>query len=79
MADTLVKKTAKSKVKSTVCYVVGSVAVCAGALIVIPKVAPYISGTINKKKAKISNAKKAEDDWSPVIEKKHPDKNEEEE
>ena len=79
MSETSVKESKKSKVKSAVCYVVGSVALCAGAFIVIPKVAPYISGAINKNMAKINNAKKKEDDWGAVIEKKHPENNDEEE
>jgi len=69
------KKAKKCKIKKAVCYVIGSAAVCAGAVIIIPKpkVSPYISGTISKKMAKISNAKKSEDDWGPVIEKKQHD------
>ena len=67
------KESKKCKIKKAVCYVAGSIAVCACAAIVTPKVAPYVSGIISKKIAKISNAKKTEDDWGPVIEKKQPD------
>ena len=69
----------KSKVKSAATYIAGSALLCVAALIVIPKASPYISGTINKKIAKVNNAKKADDDWGPVIEKKNPDINDDEE
>ncbi len=68
----------KSKVKGAVAYLAGSAVLCAVALIVIPKASPYISGAINKKIAKIDNAKKSDDDWGPVIEKKNPNIDEEE-
>lgn len=72
------KKRSKSSAGKVFCYVVGSVALCATACVVIPMVAPYITGTINKKVNKISNAKKSDDDWGPIIEKKHPEESEEE-
>lgn len=72
MSETSGKESKKSRVKNAVCYVVRSAAFCVGAFIVIPKVTPYISGMINKNMTKISNAKKSEDDWGAVIEKKHP-------
>lgn len=69
-------KTSRNKrnIKSILGYTIGSAALCATAFIVIPEVLPYISGTINKIMAKHSNAKKSEDDWGPVIERKHPEK-----
>lgn len=72
------KKRSKNSAGKVFCYVVGSVALCATACVVIPMVAPYITGTINKKVNKISNAKKSDDDWGPIIEKKHPEESEEE-
>ena len=79
MSETSVKESKKSKVRSAVCYIIGSAALYVGAFTVIPKVAPYISGAINKNMAKINNAKKSEDDWGAVIEKKHPENNDKEE
>jgi hypothetical protein len=40
------------------------------AIMTIPKIMLYISGAIYKNSVKSSNAKKIDDDWSPVIEKK---------
>ena len=79
MSETSVRRVKKSKVKSVLYYIVGSIALCAVAFIVIPKVVPYISGAINKKMAKINNANKSEDDWGPVIVKKSSEKSDEEE
>ena len=60
-------------VKRVAIYLVGSAALCAVAFAVIPKAISYVSGAINKNLAKVSNARKSDDDWGPVIEKKHPD------
>lgn len=59
-----------SKVISTVCYVIGSIAALAAACVVISELMPHISGTINKAAARKANAKRDDDDWGPVIEKK---------
>ena len=69
----------KRNIKSILGYTIGSVALCATAFIVIPEVLPYISGTITKKMAKRNNAKKSENDWGPVIERKQPEKHDAEE
>ena len=61
MSETSVKESKKSKVRSAVCYIIGSAALYVGAFTVIP------------------NAKKSEDDWGAVIEKKHPENNDKEE
>lgn len=73
------KGSSKSNVKNAITYVAGSMALCAAAMVIIPKASSYISGIINKKMAKINNAKELEDDWGPVIEKKNPVENGEEE
>lgn len=74
MSEILKKKTLISRFRNFVFYVAGSAAM----IIVISKVAPYISGAINKEMSKINNAKKPEENFGPVIEKKHTDKNVEE-
>ncbi len=63
--------------KSTLGYVVGSVALCAAGFLAIPKALLYISGKINKSMVKKSNAKKSDDDWGPVIERKNPEEHNE--
>ncbi len=73
MAKTIRNKKRCTK-KGVFGYVIGSVALCAAAFLVIPEVLPYISGTINKRMVKKNNEKKSDDDWGPVIERKTPDK-----
>jgi hypothetical protein len=70
MKSTNKKKTQKNKVCNTICYLLGSATLCAVAIMTIPKIMPYISGAIYKNSVKSSNAKKIDDDWGPVIEKK---------
>lgn len=64
-------------VKNTLGYVIGSVALCAAGFLAIPKALLYISGKINRSMVKKSNAKKADDDWGPVIERKSPEEHNE--
>lgn len=54
----------KGSVGRVISYLVGSTAVFAVACIAIPKIGPYISGSINKAANKIRNAKKSDDDWN---------------
>ncbi|WP_313019674.1 hypothetical protein [Acetoanaerobium noterae] len=70
MKSTNKKKTQKNKGCNTICYLLGSTTLYAVAIMTIPKIMPYISGTIYKNFVKSSNAKKIDDDWGPVIEKK---------
>lgn len=70
MKSTNKEKTQKNKACSTIYYLFGSAALCAVAIMTIPKIMPYISGAIYKNSVKSLNAKKIDDDWGPVIEKK---------
>ncbi len=71
------KKTLKKHgVVRAIRNVLGGAVLCAAATVVIPILSPYVTGLINKKANKISNAKKSDDDWGPVIEKIHHDKEE---
>lgn len=67
----------ESKVFSTICYVIGSIAAFAVACVTVSELMPRILGTINKAAAKKANAKWDDDDWGPVIEKKVVDTEEE--
>lgn len=67
---TKAKKEKKSKAETVLGYLAGSIILWVVAITVIPAAIPYVSGVINKKVAKISNSKKTEDEWGPVIEKK---------
>lgn len=62
--------TKEKKAKNVVIYVAGSAILCGAAVYAIPKIAPKISGAINKHINKIENAKKDEDDWGPELVKK---------
>lgn len=64
------KETKKNKINSTICYLVGSAVICAVAVVTIPKIMLYVSGEMYKNSVKSSNAKRNDDDWGPVIEKK---------
>ena len=67
----MLKKTKKkSKIKRAVCYAFGSAVVCTAAIILIPIVAPTISGSINKAVNTYNNAKKDDDDWGAEFVKK---------
>jgi len=70
MNSTNKKKAQKNMVFNTICYLLESATLCAVAIMTIPKILPYISGAIYKNSVKSSNAKKIDDDWGPVIEKK---------
>lgn len=61
----------KNQMFSTVCYVAISVGICFAAIVVIPKIMSYISGFLYKKSVKSLNKKRDENDWGPVMEKKH--------
>lgn len=63
------KKTKKSIIRF-IGYLVGSAALFAAAVAVIPELMPKVSGVINKELTKASNARKDDEDWGPVIEKK---------
>lgn len=67
------KKEKKNKLTKVVGYVIGSATLCATAVIVLPEVMPYISGAINKKATTLTNRKRSDEDWEPVIEKKKKD------
>lgn len=66
-----------SKVFSTICYFIGSIAAFAVVCVAVSELMPRILGTINKAAAKKANAKWDDDDWGPVIEKKIVDTEEE--
>ncbi len=57
----------------TFCYVAGSVAACVAACAIVPKVISHIAGMIDKRASKAGNARRAGDDWGPVIERRHPE------
>lgn len=60
----------KSKRVKVVKYAVGSVALFVVASLTIPQIMMDIAGKLNKRVTKKANAKRNEDDWGPVIEKK---------
>ena len=70
MKSTYKKETSKNKVYNAICYLLGSVSLCIVAIVAIPKIMPYVSGAIYKKSIKSLNAKKNDNDWGPIIEKK---------
>ncbi len=70
MKSTNKRKIQKSKVINKLCNLLGSAILCVVAIINIPKIMAYISSAINKTSVKSSNAKKIDDDWGPIIEKK---------
>ena len=78
MPESSVMKSKKNKTKRSVGFMVGSVAFYIGMFVVILKAAPYVSGVINKRVVKIKNAKKSDDDWGPIIEKRLINNDEEE-
>lgn len=66
-----VTKRKKGFVRRSLRYFAGSAAFCVSACVIFFKFAPYITGAVNKTANKISNAKKSDDDWGPIIEKKY--------
>ena len=70
MKPTKKKRTQKNKMFNKICDLLGSAILCAVAIVKIPKIMAYISGAIYKSSVKSSNAKKIDDDWGPIIEKK---------
>ena len=70
MKSTNKKKIQKNKVIRKLCNLLGSAILCLVTIVNIPKIMAYISGAIYKSSVKSSNAKKIDDDWGPIIEKK---------
>ena len=60
----------KNLLYKAICWLVGSVALCAVTIIAIPKIMSYAPEAIYKNSVKSSNAKKNDDDCGPVNENK---------
>ncbi len=55
---------------SKMAYIIGSFAVLTAMSVASYKWMPYVSGIVNKQLTKISNIRRDDDDWGPIIEKK---------
>jgi hypothetical protein len=60
--------------KNETWFIVGSIALCTMAFVVIPKVIPRVAGYVNKQCTKCKNAGKEYDDWGPLIVRREVDK-----